>query len=933
VLRAIALACAALVACGDNKPVDGPFNTLPLDGTFTVGVDAPVHVARDRYGVAHINARSVGDAAFVQGYVMAHDRLPQMDILRRFGAGTVAELFGSLDPSVIDTDLEMRMHRMKPLATEAWQQMQANPDDAEVVALLQRFSDGVNAYATDLKAGTWTLDSAVLVSFDPQRFAAWSPIDSLVLGRFQAFALSWTTPIEIDLTEAYQKMRVTFDAATNANAAAFARRGITNDILRFAPVGQIATIDGFPGVQPGTAAATHAARPRIAQTTFDRARSGMRRGPRTGPLGAFGPHALMYPNAGSNSWAVGPSRAGGRALLAGDQHLQLPNPSVFYPTHLMIGNGDDQRDSGEIDLMGVTFAGIPGVILGTNGDVAWTSTTAYHDVNDLYLETITPCGSGSCVNFQGAQVPIETFTEEIKIGALGTILETRTATYERVPHHGPILPQIADHAIVPRTASEALSVRYTGHEPTFEIRALWTIAKAKNVEEGIRAFDHFTYGSQNWTLIDNGGSIGWTTQAAVPRRAPAAHAWHATTNPDGIAPFFVLPGDGSAEWDGLIDARYIPHAIDPPQGYLATANSDPVGVTFDGDPLDGPNVDGRPLFLSAVYAAGVRTERIAKLIEQGGNAVTVETMATIQHDTSSTVGAKLAPFVLGALGTLDNASTAPADVAAYLAALPAADRTRLATARTLLDAWTFATPTALAAPDPDSAATAVFNAWMHYFLVDGIGDEYEAVSFDMWTLDENLHVRTVYALLASPDTFVQSATTGQPILCDRYEVAGADDSCTKLILMTVLAAMQHLESADGFGTADTAQWRWGTMHRLTLSPLFPNPSLELPTRSELPLRGFPKAGDNFVINRADQGWDDLDFSQDADGPAQRFLATSEPDRPISIKWQLPTGVIYDPKSPHYRDLIDRHYLPEVHFDAPYLVPEIVRDGETRWLFE
>src|SRR5690606_35308179 len=114
----------------------------------------------------------------------------------------------------------------------------------------------------------------------------------------------------------------------------------------------------------------------------------------------------------------------------------------------------------------------------------------------------------------------------------------------------------------------------------------------------------------------------------------------------------------------------------------------------------------------------------------------------------------------------------------------------------------------------------------------------------------------------------------------------------------------------------------------TIAPLFPNAKLELPAPGEEPAGGFPKAGDNFVINRADQGWDDLDFSQSADGPAQRFLATSEPDRPISVKWQLPTGVIYDTASPHYRDLLDMYYLPQVHFDAPYLVSEIVEAGES-----
>jgi penicillin G amidase len=924
----------ALVACGDNlDSAQGPFSGLPLEETFTAGVDAPVHVARDKYGVAHISARSVADAAFVQGYVMAHDRLPQMDILRRFGAGTLSELYGALDSSVIETDLEMRVHRMKPLAIEAWAMLQASSEDAELVQLLQRFSDGVNAYAADAKAGKWKLDPNLLVSFDPQRFAAWSPVDSLVLGRFQAFALSWTAPIEIDVTEAYQKLRDTFDLAPQSNVAAYARRGVSRDLMTLAPVGLVPTIDGFPNT--GATARTtgdDTRRPTVDTATLERARRGLRRGPATGPFGTFGPHAFMVPNAGSNSWAVGPARAGGRALLAGDQHLALPNPSVFYPTHLIVGDGDDEREPGEIDLIGVTFAGIPGVILGSNGDVAWTSTTAIHDVNDVYLETITPCGAGSCVTFQGNQVPIETFTEEIQIGALGTIIETRTATYERVPHHGPILPEVVDQQIVPRTSDQALSVRYTGHQPTLEIRAVWQMARARTVEDGLRAFDSFGYGAQNWTFIDNAGSIGFTTQAAVPRRPASAFTWNATSNPDGTAPFFVLPGDGSAEWQGVIDARYIPHAIDPAQGYLVTANSDPVGVTFDGDPLDGPIVDGSPLFLSAVYAAGVRTERIADRIEAGGTAHTLDTMAAIQHDSSSTVGAKLTPFVVSALATLDSATGAPADVAVYLDSLPAADRTRLATARSLLAGWTFATPTAIAAPDPDSAATALFNAWMHFFLAEGIGDEFAAIDFDLWRLDDNLHVRTVYWMLADPDRFVKSVTTGQPILCDRYAVAGPDDSCTKLILMTVLAAMHHLESSAGYGTADTAQWRWGHLHRLTLKPLFPNTNLEVPTPMEM-RGGFPKPGDNMVVNRADPGWNDLDFSQHADGAAQRFLATSEPGRPISIRWQLPSGVIYDPRSPHYRDLLDQHYLPEVHFDAPYLVPEIVRDGEVRWLFQ
>ena len=935
-IRSVLVLALIVAIAGCDARSGGPFDRLPLESEFSVGLDGRVHVARDRYGVAHISASTVADAAFVQGYVMAHDRLPQMDLLRRFGAGTLSELFGALDASVIETDLEMRMHRMRPLAEATWETLRASTDpvDAELVQLLQRFADGVNAYAADLNSGRFTLDLNLLVSFDPARFVPWTPIDSLVLGRFQAFALSWSAPVEIELTEMYQKLRDTFDAAPPGDAAAYARRGLARDFLRLTPVGVTPTIDGAASPMVAPAPRANAVRPRVPQPVLDRARNFFARHPSTGAFGAPGPHALMAPYAGSNNWAVGPSRANGRALLAGDQHLSLPNPSVFYPTHLIIGNGDGVRDPDEIDLLGVTFPGIPGVILGSNGDLAWSATVSYHDVNDVYLETITPCagaGGGDCVAFAGGQVPIETFTEQIGIGALGTLIETRTATYEVVPHHGPIIPDIVDGAIVPRTANQALSVRYTGHEPTFEIRAIWRLARAKTVADGYDALADLSYGSQNWTMIDNTGSIGWTMRAHVPVRAPAALTWHATQHPDGAAPFFILSGDGTAEWEGRLDHRFIPHAIDPESAMIVTANSDPVGATFDGDPFNEPLVEGRPRFLSATYAPGLRTEQITNLLERAGTAMTLDDMARIQHDSSSTVGAKLAPAIVAAFAQID-AGTAPADALAYVAALPAIDRTRLATARGLLERWTFATPAAIDAPDPDSAATAVFNAWMHFFITGAFTDELAAAGFELARVEENLLVRWAHAALVLPGEMVASETTGQPIACDRMTDPGPDGSCTALVMRALLAAMQHLESTAGFGTADTSDWRWGKLHRLTMSPLFPNRTLELPGPNELSAPGFPQAGDTYVVNVADAGWKDLDFRQHAHGPAQRFLASSEPGRPISVKWQLPTGVIYDSRSSHYRDLLDEYYLPQVHFDAPYLIPEIVDAGEVRWEF-
>ncbi len=957
----VAVALSAIAACKDVE--DSPFDSVPLDGDFDVNVSAPVHVLRDKYGIAHIDAQTLSDAAFVQGYVMAHDRLPQMDILRRFGAGTLGELFGALDPSIIDTDLEMRVHRMKPLAEQAWAQLQASSDpiDAEVVTLLARFAEGVNAYGSAIRTeedgstGVWVLDPNLLASFDPSRFQEWTPVDSLVLGRFQAFALSWTTPFEIEATELYQGLQDTFDGAP-PNTPEGDRDGITRDLLKFTPVGLAATIDGFPNVssdsgtrsdgsgtrrkQTASVASTGPHQPRISRELFARVRSVFARGPHDGPLGALGPHAFMQPHAGSNNWAVGGDRtASGHAILATDQHLQLPNPSIFYPTHLRIRDLRVTSDTGEdpapLDLLGITFPGIPGVILGTNGHVAWSGTVSEHDVNDVYLETITGCAQGACTEYNGGLVPIETFTETINVGALGTFTQAPiTAAYELVPHHGPIVPEIdqVDHRLVPRTATSALAVKYTGYEPTFEIRALWQMCRSSlTVDDAFRALAHFSYGSQNWTMIDRADNVGWTTNAVVPDRDPAAYTWNADTNPTGLAPFFILPGDGSAEWRGRMSARYVPHAIlrkgEPSATpFIVTANADPVGATFDGDPLNQPAVDGHPLYVGVTYAAGVRHERIADRLFALGTDVTVDAMASIQHDTFSTMGAKLAPYIVATLTTANTSALSSDDVA------------RLDRARALLAGWSYQTPTGLGADevtpngDLNSAATAVFNAWMHFFIVLTIDDEIRAATGgaqNAFSLDDNFLARIIYALVSAPETFVQGAS-GQPVLCDALDTA-TDDSCTDQLVAATLAAMTHLESSAGFGTPDVARWAWGVMHRLKIQPLFPNTALDLPGPA---LAGYPKPGDNFVVNRSDQGWNDLDFSQEADGPAQRFIAFSVgPDDPLEVRWALPGGVIYDSRSPHYKDLLEDYYLRETHFEAQYAnYAKLVELGESRWIF-
>ncbi len=928
VLR-LGLVSAALVgaaASGDHLG-PGPFGALPPGAdTTAASLGAPVYVARDRHGIAHIQAATVADGGFVQGYVTAHDRLPQMDILRRTGAGTLAELYGALDPAVIDSDLAMRVKQMTAVATRTWATLQASgaPDDVELQTLLQRYADGVNAYAADLRAGAWSMDPQVLAGFDPTRFVPWTPVDSLVIVRLCAWQAAWTAPAEAAQTELYQHLRATFDASPPTDPAAHARRGLSRDLFTLAPVGRRATLAGFPNVSPDTgsrsdALAAAAVRPVVPQAALDAARGVLAvapGGPSTG-----------------NVFAVGPTLAAGDTLLAADPHLALGNPSTLYPVHLIFG---DPGDDTAIDALGATVPGIPGLVLGSTGDLAWAGTPSEHDVDDLYVETITPCRANtaaSCVTFGGAEVPLVTRTETLQIGALGAITHALTATYEVVPHHGPILPTLADHALVPRTAATALSVRSTGDGPTLELRALWHLAHAHDVHAAFAALADVTYGSQSFTFIDRAGHIGWSTNAAIPRRAAAATTWSPLTAQDGLAPFFALPGDGTAEWEGTLAARYIPAAIDPPVGYLVSANADPVGATFDNIGLRAPAVDGGPLYAGVAYDPGLRADRITTLLDAAAAAgpVTTADMARIQADTHSTLGPRLVPALLAALGRLDAPEANPTDVSPFVAALSAADRARLVAARGLLMGWSGETP---AATDPDAraadladaAATAVFATWLHFFVVRCYIDELAALQTPLFGLGDRQLVRIVTRMLVTPDAFVTSPATQQPVVCDDMSTT-SDDSCTVQVLVAMRDAMQHLETSDGFGTADMAQWRWGTLHHLTLAPQVLNTALALPVGA----RGFPLAGDAFAVAGGDPGLADTDFAATT-AAALRFLATATPGAPIAVRLALPGGTIFDSRDPHYRDLLDGDYLAGTTFAAPYTTAEILAAGESRWDF-
>ncbi len=910
-------------ACGDDSGPAGPYDSIDIDETIDAdGLDGPVDIVRDRFGVPHIYATTVNDVAFGQGYVIASDRLPQMDLFRHFAAGTVAELFGALEQEQIDTDLEMRMHRMRPLAQETWDSISSSsdPGDQEMAAFLNRFSDGVNHYLQQLRDGERTMDTSVSVWFDPGRTEPWTPVDCLAIGRLQAWNLSYSDAA-IRETETYELAKQRFDDADpGTNPERAARTGAFFDLYAFQPMDTTATVDDFPSAQARDRG--NAQRPRVPLSLLAKVRKTLE--PKK--VGRF---VMRDPRNGSNNWVVGPQHAGGDVLLANDPHLQLSSPSIFYLNHLTV--------PGELDITGITFPGIPGVILGHNDHVAWGATTANHDVSDFYLETVVPCatGGGDCVVFDGGQVAIETWDETIKVGALGTIVDEFTATYERVPHHGPIIPEIADHDLVPRTAAQAISVRYTGHQATNELRAFYRMWRAKSVDEAMTAFESFEFGAQNFVLIDDQGNIGWTTHALLPKRSDGCFTFDQTTNPGGVAPWFVLPGDGSCEWQGFFASENIPHAVNPSKGYLVTANADPIGSIGDGDPLNQPTVEGHLLYVgSRDYAQGYRAGRITRRIQSliaSGSPLTGGDMESVQSDTFSNYGDAMTPHIVAAVAKLTEEVASPGShpsISDYASVLSPTDVGRLEAASARLASWTFETtavPTG-AGQIADSSATVIFNAWATYFIRNSVGDEASLMGRGVGSDTAN----AAFRLFERSDQLVTgiSVDTGEALLCDSLDTPEVE-SCTYMALFSLAQALAWAGSE--FNSTDMDEWWWGDLHRLTLEALVPADELNVPPPGEPAPNagGYPRPGDNFSVDASSPGFGDR-FFEYGHGPAMRHVTTWTPGGAPRTRIALPGGQINDRNSGHFRDLMDDYWSINQYFELPWSTDEIIEQAESRW---
>lgn len=477
--------------------------SLPrTDGTVVVaGLEGPVTVERDNQGLPTLVAGDFDDAIRAQGFVHAQDRFFQMDLTRRSAAGELAALFGA---RALEADRERRRGQRRRAAVKL---LESSPD--AVRRRVVRYSEGVNAGLAALGAPP---PEYLLLRTTP---APWLPEDTFLTLLSFFDTLSFNHWMEKPLGALAATLpEVWFDFLTPSTSR-WDTPLIDSEVGGYepAPIPGPEVLD-LRGVEP-----------------VDVERDIVR------------PTGLAL---GSNSWAVAGARsADGGAILASDPHLGLRVPNVWHRIELEVSG---RR------VAGLGAPGLPGVILGSNGDLAWGATNSFADQTDLVVVEVDPEDPSRYRTAAGW----ETF------GVHDETLAVRGGRAETLPVHWTRWGPVEDEDWLGRP----LAVRSTIHESGGLNLELFDLLAATTIEEAVAIIDRWRGPAQNWLLADAGGRIAWVVNGPIPRRVGF----------DGKRPRSWAGGD--VDWVG---ERPGPRLVDPPAGLLVTANGRT--VPHDVEPL------------------------------------------------------------------------------------------------------------------------------------------------------------------------------------------------------------------------------------------------------------------------------------------------------------------------------------------------------------
>ena len=577
----------AFPACAQSP--DTPKTTSPN----VPGLQQPVEIIRDRWGVNHIYAKNEHDLFFAQGYAAAQDRLFQLEIWRRQATGTVAELLG---PQELKRDIGTRLFRYRGNTEQELKHY--HPHGPQIV---RAFVAGINAYITKIlktpeklpfefrvlntKPGLWTPE----VVISRHQGLIYNVRDELNYGRLVKLIgpdklreLSWfhpaTKPTEPDLT-----------------------LHVNGDEL-FQPILELYEAFRLPLKFQG----------RATKADEDEAsRSGV-------SVDNWFNTEKEY--VGSNNWVIsGAKSASGYPMLANDPHRAQSTPSLRYWVHL---NAPGESTRGEStpgwNVIGAGEPTLPGISIGHNDYGAWGLTIFDTDNEDLYVYETNPANPNQ-YRYKGRWVTMKMLTETIFVKGGQPVRATLKYT-----RHGPVVFEDKEHHKAYAIRSGGLE---TGCAPYL---ASLRMNQARNWAEFRQACLYSRIPGENMIWAERPsaskpGTIGWQTVGLSPIRQSSPGK-----NFTGLVP---VPGDGRFEWSGYLPIQQLPNQVNPAEGYIVTANNN----------LTPPNFPNRHA-IGWTWAGPSRAHRIEEVLADGRRKSLVDFMA-LQADYLSIPARTLVPLL------------------------------------------------------------------------------------------------------------------------------------------------------------------------------------------------------------------------------------------------------------------------------------------------
>ena len=581
---AVAILYVAFFGAGPLPALGPAFN--PTTGAWTMAADArvtnetlhlaglqqPVQVSLESNGTAHIVAQTDHDLFLATGYVHARFRLFQMDLLRRQGEGRLSEIIGK---AALDADrFELQLGLLRTAHLEWSRLSTGDPSRDALVA----YAQGVNDRITEAESAHQLDAMFALLGYQP---LPWTPIDTLIVKGDMTQTLNFTdTPLAI----------AQLDRSLGAD--------LTTEWFPVLPPNTQAPYDPGPYPAPTTGPIET-----MRQVTDAEASSAADLYRRLAGL----PPGLIATGGASNNWAVaGGKSASGGALLAGDPHLHLTLPAIWYQLSM---------DSPGYHASGVSIPGTPIILIGHNQHIAWSLTDAQDQQTFFYDEKEDPSHPGQYF-WKGAWQTYKTAAYDIPV--LGGATEHLTV---KISVHGPVITE----------RGQTTSVWWAGNLPSQDLGVLLQVGQASDWQGFREALRGWHSPTHNFVYADDRGNIGLISAGYYPLVAAGQ-------------PWLPMPGTGEDDVVGTVPYDAIPQVYDPPSGIVWSANQRQVTSDY-------PYYIGTA---SNFFDPGYRADEIHRVLALGtknGGKLNAADMQALQTDTRDFLASEIVPVLLQALTT------------------------------------------------------------------------------------------------------------------------------------------------------------------------------------------------------------------------------------------------------------------------------------------